>query len=382
MRQGQNKQRMRSRNNNTGGNRRGPNPLTRSYESNGPDVKVRGTAHHIGEKYLQLARDAQTSGDPVMAESYLQHAEHYFRIIATAQLQQQQAQEGYVRPEGEAAADEADDDDLVGGLPDRFASPLERIQSQPALAPQPNFAPQPNPYLNRQAAGGERPQQDRLPQDRQAADRAAPDASPERPYDERPRERQDEERPRYERPARQDRFQQNRYGQDRQQTQQDRQQSQQDRQQPQQGQNRDFRQDRQQSNYRQDRNTQQDRNGQQDRNTQQDRNAQQDRDSRQPRDFRQRRDMNGEPRSYAPEAPQEGAILPSFITAPTRPISQAEPFAATPTDFAGEAAPDHAAEMAPAAERNVRRRRPRAGFEEKPGQPPAALLSDTPEGGD
>ena len=71
MRPGQNK-RMRGRN-----NRKGPNPLTRSYESNGPDVKIRGTAHHIAEKYLQLARDAQSSGDPVMAESYLQHAEHY-----------------------------------------------------------------------------------------------------------------------------------------------------------------------------------------------------------------------------------------------------------------------------------------------------------------
>ena len=70
MRPGQNK-RMRGRN-----NRKGPNPLTRAYESNGPDVKVRGTAQHIAEKYLQLARDAQSSGDPVMAESYLQHSEH------------------------------------------------------------------------------------------------------------------------------------------------------------------------------------------------------------------------------------------------------------------------------------------------------------------
>src|SRR2546429_267424 len=76
MRPGQNK-RMRGRN-----NRKGPNPLTRSYESTGPDVKIRGTANHIAEKYLQLARDAQSSGDPVAAESYLQHAEHYFRLIA------------------------------------------------------------------------------------------------------------------------------------------------------------------------------------------------------------------------------------------------------------------------------------------------------------
>ena len=50
MRPGQNKQRMRGRNNNPG--RKGPNPLTRSFESNGPDVKIRGTAQHIGEKYL------------------------------------------------------------------------------------------------------------------------------------------------------------------------------------------------------------------------------------------------------------------------------------------------------------------------------------------
>ena len=104
MRPGQNK-RMRGRNNNGGGNRKGPNPLTRSYESNGPDVKIRGTAQHIGEKYLQLARDAQTSGDPVAAESYLQHAEHYFRLIAAAQQAQFQAQNGYARPGGEIDAD-------------------------------------------------------------------------------------------------------------------------------------------------------------------------------------------------------------------------------------------------------------------------------------
>ena len=140
MRPGQNK-RMRGRNNN---NRKGPNPLTRTYESNGPDVKIRGTAHHIAEKYLQLARDAQSSGDPVMAESYLQHAEHYFRIIAAAQQAQQQAQAGYVRPAGEAEAEEEDDDD--GGMPDRFASPFERQQqNNPNQQPYQN---QPQPFAN------------------------------------------------------------------------------------------------------------------------------------------------------------------------------------------------------------------------------------------
>ena len=58
-----------------------------SIESNGPDVKIRGTPSHIAEKYVQLARDAHTSGDPVSAENYYQHAEHYFRLIAAAQEQ-------------------------------------------------------------------------------------------------------------------------------------------------------------------------------------------------------------------------------------------------------------------------------------------------------
>src|SRR3954469_7079989 len=152
MRPGQNR-RMRGRNNNRN---KGPNPLTRSYESNGPDVKIRGTAHHVAEKYLQLARDAQSSGDPVMAESYLQHAEHYFRIIAAAQQAQQQAQVGYVRPAGEPEPE--DDDDDEGVIPDLFASPIERVQppaqqpyagqpqpfggSQQPYAPQNNYAPQ------------------------------------------------------------------------------------------------------------------------------------------------------------------------------------------------------------------------------------------------
>src|SRR5262245_24218252 len=66
---------------------RDPNPLKRFYESNGPDVKVRGPAALVAEKYLQLARDAQASGDLIAAEGYLQHAEHYNRLIAAAQEQ-------------------------------------------------------------------------------------------------------------------------------------------------------------------------------------------------------------------------------------------------------------------------------------------------------
>src|SRR5260221_10803685 len=105
MRNGQNKQRMRNRNNNNNNNnnnnhnRRGQNPMTRVFESNGPDIKIRGTASHIAEKYLQLARDAQSSGDPVSAENYFQHAEHYFRIIAAAQEQFRQNQPQQQHPQ-------------------------------------------------------------------------------------------------------------------------------------------------------------------------------------------------------------------------------------------------------------------------------------------
>src|SRR6476620_3668553 len=92
----QNNKRMRGRNRSGGGGGgKGPNPLSRSYESNGPDVKIRGTAQHIAEKYLQLGRDAQASGDPVTAESYLQHAEHYLRLIAAAQEQFRQQNPNY-----------------------------------------------------------------------------------------------------------------------------------------------------------------------------------------------------------------------------------------------------------------------------------------------
>jgi Domain of unknown function (DUF4167) len=72
------------------GDGRGPKPqnaVARNYESNGPDVKIRGTAAHIAGKYLSLARDALASGDMVAAESYFQHAEHYNRIIMAASHQ-------------------------------------------------------------------------------------------------------------------------------------------------------------------------------------------------------------------------------------------------------------------------------------------------------
>lgn len=59
--------------------------INRALDSNGPDVRIRGTANQIYDKYLALARDATSSGDRVKAENYLQHAEHYFRLIRSIQ---------------------------------------------------------------------------------------------------------------------------------------------------------------------------------------------------------------------------------------------------------------------------------------------------------
>ena len=69
-------------------------PLNRNhvFDSNGPDLRIRGTAQQLFEKYLQLGRDATSGGDRVMAESYFQHAEHYFRIINAMNQAQQQTQ--------------------------------------------------------------------------------------------------------------------------------------------------------------------------------------------------------------------------------------------------------------------------------------------------
>lgn len=107
MRQGPHSKRGRGR----GGNRR-PNVPNRNqtFDSNGPDVRIRGNAHQVYEKYLGLARDASTAGDRVLAESLFQHADHYFRIYSAfneenearrnAAAQQENAQQ----PQPEAAA--------------------------------------------------------------------------------------------------------------------------------------------------------------------------------------------------------------------------------------------------------------------------------------
>ena len=116
-------------NNSNNGNRKSPNPLQRSYESNGPDVKVRGTAQNVAEKYLQLARDAQSSGDTVAAESYFQHAEHYYRILLAAQEQMTQ-QFGHTFPLNRAFVEDADEEEEGGEDDGQGFNPGDQRQPQ------------------------------------------------------------------------------------------------------------------------------------------------------------------------------------------------------------------------------------------------------------
>jgi hypothetical protein len=135
MRNGQNK-RMRGRNS----HRKSHNPMARVFESNGPDVKIRGNPSHIAEKYIQLARDAQASGDPIGAENYYQHAEHYFRVIASAQEQFRQNNPHFSRPEHEAA--NAREEGFEGE---------EEAQPSASGGDQPFGTREPQPYLPRES---------------------------------------------------------------------------------------------------------------------------------------------------------------------------------------------------------------------------------------
>lgn len=159
-----------------GGGGGGGNPINRVYESNGPDVKVRGTAQTIAEKYMQLARDAHSSGDTVMAESYNQHAEHYLRILAAAQAYNQQhlSQQQFRRPLGgedtpdtyeEASEAEAPNEGEGAG------TGVEATTAQPDAAttesdmrqqPRRQFEERPRQQFDRTRNGGDQPREPRI----------------------------------------------------------------------------------------------------------------------------------------------------------------------------------------------------------------------------
>lgn len=115
MRQGPNNRRPRGR----GPRKPHVNIKQQTFDSNGPDIRVRGNAYQVLEKYLALARDANAAGDRIASENYLQHAEHYYRLINNStdgygdRHRHSQRQEGNGH-DGEAAVNGASDGDSAG----------------------------------------------------------------------------------------------------------------------------------------------------------------------------------------------------------------------------------------------------------------------------
>jgi len=187
--------RPRGRHNNNGGDRgnngpsgprgggdrnRSPSSLRhQSFDSNGPDVRVRGNAWQVYEKYQSLARDAQSAGDRVLAENYLQYAEHYYRVTeaineATATEQRQRAPApqpfagqpevptNYYTPDGQ----------LIGSPVPADQQPQPTAQPQP----QPKAQAQPQPAQPRPQAQQPRPRPSKPTVEAQAKEPAAQEA--------------------------------------------------------------------------------------------------------------------------------------------------------------------------------------------------------------
>jgi Domain of unknown function (DUF4167) len=103
--------RSRGRNRRSGGsNQNSHNNPNRHYESVGPDVKIRGSAQQVLDKYQQYARDAQTSGDRILSEAYYQFAEHYQRIVAK-QLESKERSQQQRNQNRDTRRDDRDDND-------------------------------------------------------------------------------------------------------------------------------------------------------------------------------------------------------------------------------------------------------------------------------
>lgn len=127
-----NKSRSRNKGNRRQNNNNNTNIVNRVFDSAGPEGKVRGTPQQIVEKYSQLARDAQLSGDRVAAESFMQHSEHYSRMLAVAQAEQAAKQAEHAARQAEQA--------------ERHAEQQRQRNEQRAQQQQQNAKPEADPF--------------------------------------------------------------------------------------------------------------------------------------------------------------------------------------------------------------------------------------------
>jgi hypothetical protein len=144
-----NMKRMRGRNNRGGGggggggpvrHQSGNTPMNRNhvFDSSGPDLRIRGTSQQLFEKYLQLGRDATGSGDRVMAESYFQYAEHYFRILnAMNQAAQQNGAQPNQGGNGQQPYQRRQEGPEQSEQPDMEEDEANESEAQPAVEARP-----------------------------------------------------------------------------------------------------------------------------------------------------------------------------------------------------------------------------------------------------
>ena len=196
--------RQRSRNRGGGNGGKPQQNANRAFESNGPEgVKIRGAAQHVFEKYQQLARDALTAGDRVLAEGYQQHAEHYFRLLRA--MQPNRPASDIIGRDAFVSGYDLDFEDESGGEAQAGAEAPDGEGQDGQWRQQDN-----NRYENRDRYQNDRPRDDRPRDDRPRDDRPREDRPQnrdrnfnrdDRPRDDRPRE----DRPREDRPQNRDR---------------------------------------------------------------------------------------------------------------------------------------------------------------------------------
>src|SRR5258708_13681819 len=168
-----------------GGGKPQAQTANRAFDSNGPEgTKVRGNAQHVFEKYQQVAGDAWAAGDRVLGENYLQHAEHYFRLLRAMQP---------TRPASEILGR----DHFSSGFDIDFEDEGAQAQSEAADAASAEAGETPETWQAREN-GGEPPRDDR-PKDAQRDPHRD-----DRPPDDRPRARHRDDPPRSEHPDRND----------------------------------------------------------------------------------------------------------------------------------------------------------------------------------
>src|SRR5882724_1658304 len=195
---GMKRQRGRNRGGGSGGGGGGGKPqaqnANRAFDSNGPEgIKVRGNAQHVFEKYQQLARDASAAGDRVLGENYLQHAEHYFRLLRAMQP---------TRPASEILGR----DHFSSGFDIDFEDETAQAQSEAADAASAEAGDTAETWQAREAAGDQRPRDGRPRDDNRDRNNGDGQGRRDRPWrDDRPRDGQRDDRPRDDQRPREDR---------------------------------------------------------------------------------------------------------------------------------------------------------------------------------